>query len=239
MPVEVKRLPEAPILEKIPETGNPEASQATIPPPEIRQPTTAAANSTGEIKRGPGRPPGSTNKPKEDGAKPKNPAPKGKTGPPDFTEWQDFIGGVLIHWICVAFVSVAMRRINRDILSIDDKDDLELDEEEELLIAKPLSTWLTNSGSEFNTKYGRIIINLRESIEAMVILAFYMGRVNRVARKYKPKHAKPTQNGVNNVVAIVRDRDTGTDREINSEPPQFPPPGFRFPNAGAPGIGFN
>lgn len=209
-----------------------------IPPPKLPPPA-GRVDSTAEtpVKRGPGRPPGSTNKTPSE--KPTKPAPKGKTGPPDFTEWQDFIGGVLIHWICVAFVSVAMRGINRDFLSIDDKDDLELDEEEEMLIAKPLSTWLTNSGSGFNTKYGRIIINLRESIEAMVILAFYMGRVNRVAKKYRPKHAKPVANQRSeNVVPLVRDN-SGTDREVNSEPAQFPPPGFRFPNAGAPGIGFN
>lgn len=237
---EMKTLAERkPTLTKIPEVGNPEASQAENPIPVVQataqlKPEGAVSTANTE-KRGPGRPPGSTNKPKtETPAPPKNSAktaPRGKTGPPDFSEWQEFIGGIVIHWVVFAFTSVMLRGINRDFLTDEEKEDIELDDEEEMLIAKPISNWLLSSN--FNGKYGRQIINARDSIESIVVLCFHMSRVSRVAKKYRPKHAK--KGTVDNVRDI---------RPVDNRPEEsqqaFPPAGYRF-NAqfGPTGTGFN
>lgn len=152
-------------------------------------------------KRGPGRPPGSTNKK----TPPKSPPPpkeskteteriaesakdrshkKDTKEPPDFSEWSDFLGEVVLHWFSVAFIAVAMRGIPyHDIMSDADYEDIQLDDDELKSVARPFAHLLTHSG--INTKYGRAIMNSRDSIEASVVLFMWMGRVNRIGKKYR------------------------------------------------------
>lgn len=193
----IRELPK-PEIQKIPETpelGNPEASN--LQPEQVTQRNSIAAdNPQPTPKKGPGRPidPNSKRQQQLNNLKPTTVKPavaaKVNVGPPDFSEWQKFIGGVVIHWMTYAMASVILRGIDRANLTDDEREDIELDEEEEMAIAAPFSKLMI--GSKLNGKYGRAIINAKDTIEATVILFFYVGRLNRVAKKYRPKHSKQT-----------------------------------------------
>lgn len=253
MAPQVRELPK-PEIQRIPEkeTGNPEASQLTqqaVLAQDIQRNSIAADNPQPPKPRGRPIDPNSQRQQKLNNPKPpaqsKPVIQKGKVGPPDFTEWQDFIGGVVIHWATYAFVSVALRGIDRSILTEDEREDIELDEDEERAIAKPFSNMMLNS--KLNGKYGRAILNAKDTIEATVILFFFMARVNRVGKKYRPKHAKiiTTRNGempqnVTDLSAARIVREGNTESQDSEAPP---PPIWNGGNAGsfyrAPGLGFN
>jgi hypothetical protein len=116
------------------------------------------------------------------------PAPPKKITPPDFSEWSNFIGTVVLRWAARAFVSVALRGIDRASIDPADLAELDLDDEQLESIAKPFAHIAVRSS--YLTKHGRMIIDSKDAIEAVVVLFMWTGRVNRVARKYRPKHAK-------------------------------------------------
>lgn len=238
-------------IQRIPEPANPEANPTPERIPDNLVPSNTPQKPDGEHstgketpKRGPGRPPGSTNKNTEPKppAQPKSPAPpapKGKTGPPDFSEWQDFISGVVLHWLTKAFVTVMLRGIDRNLLTDDDIEDIELDDDELLCIARPFSNLLLRTG--FNAKYGRHIINARDTIESAVMLFMWASRVNRIGKKYRPKHAKA--NAGKGVPDNVRNIRPAVDSPRIDEPQgttQESAPRFNFAAGyGPPGTGFN
>lgn len=114
--------------------------------------------------------------------------PKKLTTPPDFGEWSDFLGTIVFRWATRAFIVVAFRGIDRNIIEPEDKAELELDDEQLEALAKPFAHIAVRSN--YMTKHGRLIIDSKDGIEALVILFMWMNRVTRVARKYKPRHAK-------------------------------------------------
>lgn len=143
-----------------------------------------------------------------------------------------------------AFVSVSLRGIDRAQLTPEELEDIELDEEEEMAIARPFSNMML--GSKLNSKYGRAIINAKDTIEATVILFFFMGRVNRIGKKYRPKHARQVvtnKERISNVTDLSAARIV---REGNNEPEGSEAPSPPIWNGGngssfyrAPGLGFN
>jgi hypothetical protein len=190
-------------------------------------------------KRRPGRPPGSKNKtpstPRKPPATPSTSKTeaekiaekakadeargvKDKKEPPDFTEWQSFIGEVVLHWFSVAFIAVAFRHVPyHDIMSPEDYEDIQLDEDELGAVARPFAHLLTHSG--INTKYGRAIMNSRDSIEASVVLFMWGNRVNRISKKYRRMwNEYQAMEGSENVARIPRpDRARDTSEEITAE----------------------
>lgn len=154
-------------------------------------------------KRPVGRPPGS-------GTKNRKPLPPGKVEVPDFEEWQDFIGTLLIRWLCRAYIAVALAGV-RDMLTPEENEDLELDDDELLTISKPFAHLVERT--KFNKKYGRTVMESRDAIEASVMLFMWSGRVARIRTKYKGKHRKEEVNVTINPgaegVGIGEDVETG------------------------------
>lgn len=224
-------------------------------------------------KRGPGRPPGSKNKPKDPEVQaaidrainkalidspppvpPVNSAPSKPPPPPvspvsssikrmshskdtpnapDFTEWRDFIGEVVLHWFSVAFVAVMFRGIDyRNILTEQALEDIELDDEELAAVARPFAHLATHSG--LNTKYGRAIMNSRDSIEAAVILFMWGSRVNRISRSVRNQLTE-VESDIPRIPRPDRARDTSQEIDAESEA-NLPPIGIQQP---AYGHGFN
>lgn len=167
------------------------------------------------IKRPVGRPPGSGNKPKQNDNKPKV---------PEFDEWQDFIGTLVIRWLCRAYLTVALSGV-RDMMTDEENEDLEFDDEELTTIAKPFAHLIERT--KFNKKYGRTVMESRDAIEASVMLFMWSGRVARIRTKYKGKHRKETDSHVQ--------LDAGTD--VQGEAQVLSP---QFGNGIRPtGVGFN
>lgn len=210
------------------------------------------------IKRGPGRPPGSRNKkppgpiPPQTAKTPATPpTPKKETerivesakernskkdtaNAPDFTEWSEFLGEVVLHWFSVAFVAVALRGIPyHDIFSEADYEDIQLDEDELKAVARPFAHLAAHSG--LNTKYGRMIMNSRDSIEASVVMFMWMGRVRRIGNKYKRWMNQQMEMENSNVTRIKPDRERSAESATPTEEFQ-PVPGIAH---AAFGHGFN
>lgn len=161
---------------------------------------------------------------------------KDTPNPPDFTEWRDFIGEVVLHWFSVAFIAVAFRGIPyHDMLTPEDEADIQLDEDEYNSIARPFAHLVTHS--KLNGKYGRVIMNSRDSIESGVVLFMWASRVNRIAKKYKNAYRQYQEDMENGVTARIPrvDRATDTAETIASEA-QEPVIGIQRP---AYGHGFN
>lgn len=178
-------------VEKIPETPVP-----PVPP-----------------KRPVGRPPGTGRRAKEDSIKPDGPGARARieaakavitNKPPDFAEWTEFIGTVVLRWAARGISAVILRGIDRDTIDPADLDEIDLDEEQLTALAKPFAH--VADRSKFLTKHGRAIIDSKDAIEAAVILFMWMGRVNRVAKKYRPRHAVKgeVENGTVNSGADVQ-----------------------------------
>jgi hypothetical protein len=113
--------------------------------------------------------------------------------PPDFGEWTEFFGTVVLRWVTRAITSVILHGIDRKALESDELDEIDLDEEQLTAIAKPFAHVATRSA--FLTKHGREILDSKDAIEAAVIMFMWMGRVNRIAKKYRPRHERNTVNG--------------------------------------------
>lgn len=153
--------------------------------------------------------------------KPATPPPTLKA--PDFTEWADFLGTVVFRWAARAIAAFILRGIDRDIITPEDKEDIDLDDEQLAALGKPFAHMAVRS--QFMTKHGRAIIDSKDGIEAAVIMFMWMGRVNRVARKYRPRHAHKRER--------TESESVGSGETI----PEGPAPGFV--TATANGHGFN
>lgn len=130
-----------------------------------------------------GRPLGSTNKPKP---------PPPALNVPNFEEWSDFIGDFVLRWFARAYVSVALRGIDRSILTKDEDEALELDDEELEAISKPFAHVATRS--KFLSKHGRMIIDSRDALEASVVLFMWGNRVRAIGKKYRvPKNPRKAE----------------------------------------------
>lgn len=107
----------------------------------------------------------------------------------------------------------------------EDQDIIDLDNEQLTAIAKPFAHVAMRN--QFLSKHGREILDSKDAIEAAVILFMWFGRVNRVAKKYRPRHQKtiPSQGKVEK-----------KDEPVDSGPDVSPGPGQQF---GAVGAGFN
>lgn len=73
-------------------------------------------------------------------------------------------------------------------LTEEENEDLEFDDDELLTIAKPFAHLVERT--KFNKKYGRTVMESRDAIEASVMLFMWSGRVARIRTKYKGKHRK-------------------------------------------------
>jgi len=160
-------------------------------------------------------------------APPKPIAPKTPKPPtlkvPDFAEWTDFIGTVMFRWATRGISAVILHGIDRDNLEQEELDAIDLDDEQLIAIAKPFAHLATRSA--FLTKHGREILDSKDAIEAAVIMFMWMGRVNRIAKKYRPRHTVPGK--------VVNNEPVNSGQDVSAEQ------GNGYFAAPAVGAGFN
>lgn len=111
-----------------------------------------------------------------------------KSGIPDVDEWLDFFSRIVLRTLLDWYVDYAFRGIDEDLVSEKDLQRLALSKEERNEIAAPLAEYANKN--KFTRKHGREIVALADSMESMIVLTRYVMRVNRIARKYRPKQPK-------------------------------------------------
>lgn len=108
---------------------------------------------------------------------------------PDYDEWEDFVGNYVLRWASRAFIAVMFRGIDRErMLTPDELEDIELDDEQLTALSRPFAKMAT--ASAFNTKYGRVVMNSKDSIEAFVVMFMWGNRVRAISKRYRPRHAR-------------------------------------------------
>jgi hypothetical protein len=110
--------------------------------------------------------------------------PPPKIRAPDFSEWHDYLGNFAIKWVTRGYIAFVFRGVDRyELLSPQDNEALELDDEQLSDIAKPIAHLADRS--KLGKKYGRVIIDSSDGIVAMIQLGMWGSRVNRIAKKYR------------------------------------------------------
>lgn len=123
---------------------------------------------------------------------------KPKSGPPTGDEWLDFFSRVCLRFITEWYVEqVAFRGVDEDAVSDRDAAKLYLSKEERDTIAVPFAEYANKN--PFMRKHGRQIVAFSGSFESLLILGTWFARVNRISRKYKPKHRRPVKAKVENL----------------------------------------
>lgn len=111
-----------------------------------------------------------------------------KSGIPDVDEWLDFFSRIVLRTLLDWYVDYAFRGIDEDLVTDRDLERLALSKDERNEIAAPLAEYANKN--KFTRKHGREIVALADSMESMIVLTRYVMRVNRIARKYRPKQNK-------------------------------------------------
>lgn len=114
----------------------------------------------------------------------KNPT-EPKTTPPNLDEWMDFFSRIVIRFLTEWYVDMMFRGIDEDIVSESDAAKLLLTDEERDSIARPFAEYANKN--PFMRKHGRQIVAFADSFESIVMLGRWYMRVNRIARKYRPR----------------------------------------------------
>lgn len=111
-----------------------------------------------------------------------------KAGPPTLSEWQDFIGRIVLRTLTEFYLDSALRGI-RDLLTDREMEEIRLTKDELKELAAPFASLVHKS--KFAHKRGRQIVEASNSIEALFALLIWTRRVNRITKKYRaPKNAK-------------------------------------------------
>jgi hypothetical protein len=108
-----------------------------------------------------------------------------KAGPPNIDEWMDFFSRIVIRFLTEWYVDLIFRGIDEDDISDRDAAKLLLTEEERNTIARPFAEYANKN--PYMRKHGRQIVAFADSFESVVMLGRWFARVNRVAKKYKPR----------------------------------------------------
>jgi hypothetical protein len=113
---------------------------------------------------------------------------RARAGPPTLDEWEDFFARVVLLTFMEWYVTFVFRSVDDEIVSDEDMARCVMSKEDRKAIAIPLAEFANKSSVA--RKHGRQVIALFESMEAILILGMWMSRVNRIARRYKPKKQK-------------------------------------------------
>jgi hypothetical protein len=124
---------------------------------------------------------------------------KGKgpsTGPPTAKEWQDFLGGSVLRIATELYLMATLfKYIDESELTSRERELVKLTKEDLADIAAPMAT--VASKNSIARKHGRSVIALADSAESLIDLVIWMRRVNRIAKKYRPKDAKQSDQSDN------------------------------------------
>ena len=107
------------------------------------------------------------------------------TKPPTAAEWQNFLGKTVLRLATEGYLYLVLfRHFDENELTPRELESVRLTAEELCEIAAPVAT--VASKNKLAKKHGRTIIASAESYESVIDLFFWMKRVNKIARKYKP-----------------------------------------------------
>lgn len=137
-----------------------------------------------------------------------------KTGPPDANEWLDFFSRIILKVGMNAYIDMAFKDVNEDLVTPEDLAKIKVSREERDAIARPLAEYATKN--PYTRKHGRQVVALTDSIESLMTLGIWMRRVNRIAKKYKP--AKP-KNTIRGTASTVQYREATSDEHIGQASP--------------------
>jgi hypothetical protein len=119
---------------------------------------------------------------------PPPPREKAKAGPPTLAEWLDFFSRIFLRVLCDFYINYAFRGVDEDLLSEREVERLRMTDEERQRIAIPLAE-LSNQ-SKVMRKHGRMIVASGGAFDAVLAFGVWTARVNRIARKYKPRQPR-------------------------------------------------
>jgi hypothetical protein len=116
------------------------------------------------------------------------PAREAKASIPSIDEWQDFWSRIALRVACDYYIDMAFKDVDENLINDRDIERIRLRDDERKRIATPLAEF--SHKSKFMRKHGRTIVASGGMFDALVTLGQWTSRVNRVARKYKPKTVK-------------------------------------------------
>lgn len=112
-----------------------------------------------------------------------------KTTPPSADEWLDFFSRIILKIGMELYVDFAFRGVDESIVSDADVRRMKVRKEERDTIARPFAEFATKNKAM--RKHGRQVVALTDSAESLMTLGIWARRVNRIAKKYRPKETKP------------------------------------------------
>lgn len=113
------------------------------------------------------------------------PPREAKASIPTIDEWQDFWSRIALRVACDYYIDMAFRGVDENAISDRDIERIRLKDDERMRIATPLAEF--SHKNKFMRKHGRTIVASGGMFDALVTLGQWTSRVNRVARKYRPK----------------------------------------------------
>ena len=120
-------------------------------------------------------------------SEPKEPPPPrdAKPGIPSLDEWMDFFSRIVLRVACDWYIEWAFRGVDEQTLTDREIERVQLTYEERQRIAVPLAE--LSHKSKLMRRHGRTIVASGGVFDAIVALGTWTSRVNRIARKHKPK----------------------------------------------------
>lgn len=138
-----------------------------------------------------------------------------KPGIPSLDEWMDFFSRIVLRVACDWYIEWAFRGVDENSLTDREVARVQLTAEERQRIAVPLAE--LSHKSKFMRRHGRTIVASGGAFDAIVALGTWTSRVNRIARKYKPR--------------TVQGKVVPNERTGQGEPPEAQP-GYSGANGG-------
>lgn len=115
-----------------------------------------------------------------------------KAGPPSLDEWLGFFSSVVLRLVVNWYLNYAFRGVDEDALSDREVERLAMTDEERQTIAVPFAE--LSHKSKFMRRHGRTIVASGDAFNAVIVLGMWMGRVNRIAARHRPKVQKGQAN---------------------------------------------
>jgi hypothetical protein len=118
-------------------------------------------------------------------AEPPPPAREAKPGIPSIDEWMDFFSRIVLRVACDWYIEWAFRGVDETALTDREIERIQLTSEERQRIAVPFAE--ISHKSKLMRRHGRSIIASGGVFDAIVAIGTWTSRVNRIARKHKPR----------------------------------------------------
>lgn len=114
------------------------------------------------------------------------PAREAKAGIPTIDDWEDFFSRILLRVAGDWYIQQAFSGVDENLLTEREVQRIQLSDDEKRRIAVPFAE--LSHKSKIMRKYGRTIIASGGAFDAIVAIGMWTSRVNRIARKYKPRN---------------------------------------------------